>query len=110
MLKRISKNGYLNSALYYYNTDSKSIIRSKYSIKKIKTGIRATEYIINNILDHPDLHNSAKNYVTNYYTDHFFLLSRNTDIDKDKGYRRKLRKHIIQSVKFPNISFRTLLV
>lgn len=110
VLKKISRIGYLNSPLYFYNTENESIIRNKYSLKKIKTGIRATEYIVNNALDNPQIKESINDYVTGYYTDHYFLLSRNTSIDLDKSYRNKLKKEIVKSISFGNITFRTLLI
>lgn len=109
-MKKLPKYGYLNSALYFYNSDSISIIRSKYSLKKITTGIRATEYIVNNHIDHPDVTEIVKNYVTHYYTDHFFLLSRNTKLDPDKTFRKKLKKTITKNLSSSNRSFRTSLV
>ncbi|WP_323788854.1 glycosyltransferase family 2 protein [Psychroserpens sp.] len=110
VLKRISKNGYLNSPLYYYNTENESIIRSKYTLKKISTGIRATEYIINNVVDKQQLKESINNYITHYYTGHYFLLSRNTEIDPDKAFRKKLKKAIIHSISLKNVTFRSVLV
>lgn len=110
MLKIVKRHGYLNSALYYYNSDGESIIRSKYSINKATVGIRATEYISDNALDHSDIREKINNYTANYYTDHYFLLSRNTDIDPDKKFRKKLKKGIIQSLSFKNANLRNMLV
>lgn len=110
VLKKLPKYGYLDSALYYYNTDSLSIIRSKYTLEKINVGIRATEYIVNNHLDHPEITEVVKNYVTHYYTAHFFKLSRNTAVDPNKIFRKRLKKTIQQQVSLNNINFRTLLV
>ena len=110
MLKLITRYGFLNSELYYYNSDSESIIRSKYSLHKITIGIRATEYIIENVIDHPDLKTPVKNYITNYYTDHFFLLSRNTEFDSDQVLRKKIKKGILNALSYKNINLRSLLV
>jgi glycosyltransferase involved in cell wall biosynthesis len=110
VLKKASKNGYLNSPLYIYNTENESIIRSKYTEKKISTGIRATEYIANNVVDKHLLKESINNYITHYYTGHYFLLSRNTDIDPNKVFRRKLKKAISYSISLKNVTFRSLLV
>ncbi|WP_400078913.1 glycosyltransferase [Winogradskyella sp. R77965] len=110
MLKRTSRHGYLNTALYNYNSDNESIIRSKYSLEKIKISQRATEYIINNSVDHPSVKKTVANYVTYSFTDHYFLLSRNTNFDPDKFYRKKLKKGISKSLSFNNANFRSLLV
>lgn len=110
VLNRIEKIGYLNSALYYYNTNNESIIRSKYTSHKIEIAIKATEYIIENTPKTKKLNTTVKNYLTYYYTDHFFLLSRNTKIDTDMFFRKKLRKVIKASANIKNISLRTLMV
>ena len=110
VLKKVSKYGFLNKSLYHYNTDNESIIRSKYSLEKITIGIRATEYIMNNSVQHPKVRVAIHNYVRAYYTDHYFLLSRNTHIDPNKDFRKKLKKDIKNVTKIKNISLRTFLV
>lgn len=110
VLNRINKIGYLNSKLYNYNTDNESIIRSKYSLEKITIGIKATEYIKNNTPKHPSLIPVINNYVTNYYTDHYFLLSRNTNLDPNKIFRKKLRNTIRESINLKNCSVRSTMV
>lgn len=110
MLKRIKRHGYIDSPLYYYNTDNESIIRSKYSLEKINTGIRATEYIVKNILKDPSLKPILNNYITHYYTDHLFLLSRNPYLDPDKNYRLNLRNTVRKTISISNISLRSVMV
>ncbi|WP_179375832.1 glycosyltransferase [Winogradskyella wichelsiae] len=110
VLDKIDQIGYINQQLYHYNTDNVSIIRSKYSLEKIKIGIKATEYICNNITHLPELNLTKKNYVTNYYTDHYFLLSRNTDIDPNRIFRKKIRKAIGESVSLKNYTLRSVMV
>ena len=110
MLSRVKRHGFLNSALYYYNSDNESIIRSKYSIEKTKVGMRATEYIIEKSLDDPGLKKTISNYVTFYYTDHYLLLSRNTNFDPDKMFRKKFKKEIIKNFSLSNFHMRALMV
>lgn len=110
VLNRISKIGYLNSKLYHYNTNNESIIRSKYSTHKIEIGIKATEYIINNTPNNPGLKDVVKSYVTFYYTDHYFLLSRNTNLDANFVFRKKLRNAIQSSINLKNLNLRTAMV
>jgi len=110
LLKKITRYGFLNSELYYYNSDGESIIRSSYSLHKITIAIRATEYIVDNVIDHPDLETPLKNYITSYYTDHYFLLSRNTEFDRDRIFRKKIKKKIIESLSYKNLNLRSLLV
>ncbi len=110
MLNRIEHIGYLNKSLYNYNTDNESIIRSKYSLEKITIGIKATEYIMNNIPRQPELQQTVNNYITNYYTDHFFLLSRNSEIDPNKLFRQKLRIAVRDSISLKNYNIRSFMV
>lgn len=111
VLNKIDQIGYIkNHKFYYYNTSNESIIRSKYSLEKIKIGIKATEYIVNNTPQVPNLQETVTNYVTYYYTDHFFKLSRNTSVDPDKVFRKKLRNTIFKNLNSKNINIRSLLV
>lgn len=110
VLNKIEKSGFINNTLYYYNKDNYSVIRSKYSKQKLETGIRATEYIVKSLKDYSKTKKAVDNYLTHYYTDHFFLLSRNTSIDPNKKYRKKLKSAIIQSINNSNKSLRPLMV
>ncbi|WP_299122883.1 glycosyltransferase [uncultured Winogradskyella sp.] len=110
VLNRIDQIGFLNSKLYNYNTDNESIIRSKYTLEKITIGIRATEYIKDNIPKHAELQKAINNYINYYYTDHYFLLSRNTAIDPKKVFRKKLRKAVRDSISFKNCNLRPVMV
>ncbi|WP_225036348.1 glycosyltransferase [Winogradskyella sp. SM1960] len=109
VLNRINQLGYLNSKFYNYNTENESIIRSNYSLEKITIGIKATEYIITNTPKQPILKKVVNNYITHYYTDHYFLLSRNVCIDPNKEFRKKLRNSIRSAINFKNYNLRALM-
>lgn len=110
VLNRIEQLGFLKRQLYNYNMDNESIIRSKYSLEKITIGIRATEYIINNTQNGTELQQTVNNYTTHYYTDHYFLLSRNTEFDPNKVFRKKLRRTVKSLISFNNYTLRSLMV
>lgn len=110
VINKVSKIGFLNSPLYKYNRESIGIIRSNYSFMKRDIAIRATEYIKENIINNKRLNKVMDSYIVGYYTDHYFLLSRNTEFDENKIYRKKLRKDIIKSLNLSNISLRPLMV
>jgi len=110
VLNRVSSVGYLNNPLYIYNTESVGIIRSKYSAMKRDIAIKATEYIVANVPQDAALKKIVNNYVANYYTDHYFLLSRNISLDSKKDYRAKLRREIIKAISFSNIKLRSFLI
>lgn len=110
LLNRIESIGYLNSALYFYNRDSDSVIRSKYTPMKRDIAIRATEYIRDNVPKTMDLLKVVDQYTVNYYTDHFYLLSKNSFLDSEKTYRKKLKKYIGKSARNANQSLRSRLI
>ncbi|WP_178985257.1 glycosyltransferase [Winogradskyella helgolandensis] len=110
VLNRINQIGYLNNKSYNYNTDNESVIRSKYTLEKITIGIRATEYIMNNTPKQPDIQQIVNDYITHYYTDHYFLLSRNTEIDTNKVFRKKVRNAIRKSINLKNFRLRSIMV
>src|SRR5690606_18088200 len=110
VLNKIEEIGYLRRKLYIYNTDNVSIIRSAYSLEKITIGIRATEYVRKNIHKVTELKQALDDYVTYYYTDHYFLLSRNTHIDPNNAFRKKLRKAVRDCINYKNYSLRSLMV
>ena len=110
VLNKISSIGYINSPLYIYNMDNVSIIRSKYTTEKINTGIRATEYIINNVPKNKMISNAVNNYIEYYYTGHYFLLTKNKHVDPKRLFRKKLKKAILKASSFENIRFRSLVI
>lgn len=110
VLNKIESIGYLNSALYYYNRQSESIIRSKYSRLKMDIGIRATEYLRENIPNTSQIEKIMDQYTVNYYTDHFFLISRNSSLDSKNVYRKKLKREISKSGKNVKYSIRSGLI
>jgi glycosyltransferase involved in cell wall biosynthesis len=110
VVNKVSSIGYLNSPLYIYNRESIGIIRSEYSEMKRDIAIRATEYLAANIEKDLRLEKAMSNYIVDYYTDHYFLLSRNNSLDKEKKYRKKLKKEILKAYDFSIFKFRTFLV
>lgn len=109
VLNRVDRIGFLNSPLYIYNRESIGIIRSKYSQMKRDIAIRATEYLRDNVIKDKDVQRAMDNYIVFYYTDHFYLLSRNSHLDKDKSYRKKLKSEIRRAMTKSNRNLRSLL-
>ncbi|WP_340155442.1 glycosyltransferase [uncultured Winogradskyella sp.] len=110
VINKVNSIGFLNSPLYQYNRESIGIIRSNYSEMKRDIAIRATEYIKSNIADDIELNKVVNNYIVGYYTDHYFLLSRNTNFDQNGNYRKKLRTSILKSLNVSNVSLRSFMV
>jgi hypothetical protein len=77
---------------------------------KRDAGIRATEYIAANIPSDKCLQKVMNNFMVSYYTNHYFLLSRNTELDKNADYRKKLKKNILKSLSLANLKLRTAIV
>ncbi len=110
MMNRVESVGHLNSPLYFYNRESESIIRSKYTPMKRDVAIRATEYIKNNIPQSEELNRVMNQYIVNYYTDHFYLISKNKTLDTDREYRQKLKQEIKKASINSHISQRTKFI
>lgn len=110
VLNKVSSIGFLNSKLYIYNRESMGIIRSKYSAMKRDVAVRATEYLQENLPKSDRIKKVMNDYVVGYYTDHYFLISRNVTFDKDRSHRKKLKKEILKSANFSNIKLRSFLV
>ena len=110
VLNRVEKIGLINTKFYNYNTDNESIIRIKYSLNKITVCIKATEYIINNSPKNTEVQQSVNDYINHYYTDHYFVLSRNTELDKQNLLRKKLKKHVRETLNKKNCNLRSLMV
>lgn len=110
LLNRIERIGHLDQALYKYNRENISVIRSKYSISKTQAGINATEYIINNTPETNKIVDCKKSYVVNYYTGHFYSLCRNSELDKEKKFRKKLKQAILKNATVENVGPRSLIV
>ncbi|WP_339893540.1 glycosyltransferase [uncultured Algibacter sp.] len=110
VINKVPNIGYLNNPLYIYNRESIGIIRSKYSEMKRDIAIRATEYIAANIPKDVRLEKVMNEYIVSYYTDHYFLLSRNNSFDIERKYRKKLKKEIIKAYDLSKIRLRSFLV
>jgi glycosyltransferase involved in cell wall biosynthesis len=110
VINAVSSIGFINSDLYHYNRESIGIIRSEYSAMKRDIAIRATEYIKSNIPKHKNLKTVMDKYIVNYYSDHYLLLSRNTEFDKNRTHRKKLRNDILKSANFSNLKLRSWMV
>lgn len=110
VINKVPTIGYLNTPFYIYNRESIGIIRSRYSKMKRDIAIKATEYIKANIPKNKKLEQVMDNYIVGYYTDHYFLLSRNVNLDKERKFRKKLKKEIRKATCFSNIKLRTFLV
>lgn len=110
VINKVEKVGFLNTPLYNYNRESIGIIRSNYSAMKRDIAVKATEYIQSNLPTDEKLKKVMDNYIVHYYTDHYFLISRNTIFDKDKTHRAKLKRDIIKAAKISNLSLRPILV
>lgn len=110
VINKISRIGFLNSPLYRYNRESIGIIRSKYSEMKRDISVRVIEYIKANIPKNPNIQKALDAHIVGYYTDHFMLLSRNTNFDKDRSHRKKLKREILKSLSLTNVNTRSSFV
>jgi glycosyltransferase involved in cell wall biosynthesis len=110
VLNRIDKIGFLNSPLYRYNRDSIGIITSNYSEMKRDVSVRIIDYIKSNIPLNERVQMALDSHIVYYYTDHFMMISRNTEFDKDGSHRKKLRTEIRKAFKLKNLDLRVVMV
>ena len=61
-------------------------------------------------MESESLKKTLENYILYHYTDHFFQLSRNTNLDPQKKYRKMIKKDIFNSLNTENLNLRTLLI
>ena len=95
ILNEISQIGYLEYEFYIYNVQNPtSIIRSDYSIKKLRS-INAGIYVVENTSQYGnDIQKAAKKYLFWFLTTHYDSLYMNPELDKDFIERRQIRNTI----------------
>lgn len=111
ILNEISHVGYLENELYVYNVQNPtSVIKSDYSIKKLKA-INAAAYVVENTrLYDNDIQTAAKKYLFWFLTYHYDSLFLNSDLDKDFNERRKIRNTLQKYHSFKNFYFYTYII
>lgn len=110
--KKIKRLGYINLPLYIYTSDNESITRTNYNQKKVE-GIEVILKTNQNLLR---LANNTKNkdilnnLLIKYLTYNYIELFNNPDLDKDKYYRKKIRKLIQDKSNLKNVNAHTKLI
>ena len=106
ILNEISCIGYLENALYVYNVQNPtSVIRSNYSLKKLKS-INAGFYVVENTKQYSkDITDLAKKYFFEFVTYHYDSLYLNPHLDLDGSHRREIRNNIKKNYDYKNIDF-----
>lgn len=92
ILKSIDKLGFIDEPLYVYNVENvNSVIRSKYSIKKLKS-IGAAEYVVLETEGYSKkIQYYAKQYLFQFLTSHYNNLHINSRLDEDYKHRNSIR-------------------
>lgn len=111
ILNEISHIGYLENELYVYNVQNPtSVIRSHYSIKKLKS-INAGIYVVENTSQYGnDIQTAAKKYLFWFLTTHYDSLFMNPDLDKNFTERSKIRNTIRKHHSFNNFYFYSYMI
>ncbi|MCA0132696.1 glycosyltransferase [Winogradskyella alexanderae] len=92
ILNSIDKLGFIDEPLYIYNVENiNSVIRSKYSIKKLKS-IGAAEYVVLETEGYSKkIQYYAKQYLFQFLTSHYNHLHLNSWLDEDYKHRNSIR-------------------
>lgn len=106
ILNEISYIGYLENKLYVYNVQNPtSVIRSDYSIKKLKS-INAGIYVVENTSQYgDDIQDPAKQYLFSFLRYHYNSLFHNHELDEDYSIRREIRNTIKKHYSIKNFEF-----
>ncbi len=106
ILNEISQIGYFENQFYVYNVQNpKSVIRSKYSIKKLKS-IDAGSYVVDNTNHYDDeTQDLAKQYLFEFLIFHYDSLYFNPELDSDFAHRKRIRNDITKYHSFKNFYF-----
>lgn len=92
ILNSIDKLGFIDEPLYIYNVENEnSVIRSKYSIKKLKS-IGAAEYVVLKTEGYSKkIQYYAKQYLFQFLTSHYNNLHINSRLDEKYKHRNSIR-------------------
>lgn len=95
ILNDVSEIGYFENQFYVYNVQNPtSVIRSDYSIKKLKS-INAGIYVVENTKQYSnEIKDLAKRYLFEFLTYHYDQLYFKSFLDKDHSHRKNIRKTI----------------
>lgn len=106
IINEIDKIGYLSNPFYIYNVENMdSVIRGKYSLKKLKS-MDAGTYVVENTKQYNfKIKKLAKQYLIKFLKDHYNSLFIYNNLDKDFFYRKKIRQLIIKHQTLENFSF-----
>ena len=111
ILNEISHIGYIDNPLYVYNVQNPtSVIRSDYSLKKLKS-INAGIYVVENTSQYGnDIQTVAKKYLLWFLTSHYDSLFMNPDLDKNFIERSQIRNTIQKYHSFKNFYFYSFII
>ncbi|MDW5289360.1 glycosyltransferase [Formosa sp. PL04] len=111
ILNETENIGFIDYPFYIYNRENMdSVIRSKYSIKKLNS-IGAGSYVFENTKQYDSKTQAlAKAYLFKFLTPHYNSLYKYNELDSDFVYRSKIRKTIQQNYNIKDVDFYSLLV
>ena len=106
IINEIPQLGYIENAYYIYNVQNpKSVIRSNYSLIKLKS-IRAASYVVEHTQQYSkEIQDLAKHYLFDFLSYHYDALYLNSYLDKEGKYRRNIRETIKQNYSHKNFHF-----
>lgn len=104
ILKKINHQGYITKALYIYNVENISVIRSPYSQKKLDA-IDAVFYVLNETKNfNTKVRITAKKHVIKVLRYHYHELYSHPYLDQDYKMRRLIRTEIVRELTYKSWS------
>ncbi|MBP1841700.1 glycosyltransferase [Formosa algae] len=111
IINETDKIGFIDYPFYIYNRENMdSVIRSKYSIKKLNS-IGAGAYVFEHTKQYDEeTQTLAKAYLFNFLTPHYNALFKYKDLDSDFKHRHKIRQTIRKNYSLKDFQFYSAMV
>ncbi|WP_159023877.1 glycosyltransferase [Formosa sp. L2A11] len=111
IINETDKIGFIDYPFYIYNRENMdSVIRSKYSIKKLNS-INAGAYVFKNTKQYDrETQTLAKEYLFKFLTPHYNALYEYNALDPDFAHRSKIRKTIQDNYSLKDLQFYSFMV
>tara|TARA_R110002111_G_scaffold17183_1_gene43320 strand:+ start:634 stop:1593 length:960 start_codon:yes stop_codon:yes gene_type:complete len=110
--KKVRKIGYINLPLYIYTSNNESITRTNYNLKKVHgiDIILKTNENLSKIATTTQNKLLLKKLLVKYLVFNYVQLFNNNSLDKDKYYRKKIKKIIQKKATFKDYNLYVLLI
>lgn len=111
ILNEVDAIGFIDYPYYIYNRENTdSVIRSKYSLKKLNS-INAAPYVLENTTQYDsETISLAKDYLFKFLTSHYNSLFEYHELDPDFQHREKIKQTIIKHLSITDFDFYSVIL